>query len=156
MSDLQIKQFKLANNDDIICEVLEWSNEHDASLVIRSCLKIIQVEDFQRGVRFYAFRPWLSFNDNPAEIHVINSDHIIAQTNPSDELMDHYAKTIVAINKSLKDKKIDVPLDEMAHKLETMSEPEFDNYMEGLTKKYHDDDSNFENVIRFPDKSKLH
>jgi len=156
MSDLQIKHFKLANNDEIICEVLEWNSENDAALVIRSCLKIIQLEDFQRGVRFYAFRPWLSFNDDPAEIHVINSDHIIAQSNPSNELLDHYAKTIVSINKSLNDRKIDIPLDEMADRLESMSEEGFENYMESLTKKYNDDDSNFENVIRFPDKSKLH
>jgi len=59
-AETRIKQFKLTNNDEIICEVVEWNepDTQDASIIIRSCMKVILMEDFSRGVRFYAFRPW--------------------------------------------------------------------------------------------------
>ena len=50
MTDTNIKHFKLVNDDEIICEVLEWPDGDDASMIVRSCLRIVLMEDFQKGV----------------------------------------------------------------------------------------------------------
>lgn len=157
MTDTNIKHFKLVNDDEIICEVLEWPAEDDASMLVRSCLRIVLMEDFQKGVRFYAFRPWLSFNDDPSLMHVINAEHVMVQSTPTEELLKHYAKTIVSIKHQMETQtnKLDVPLDEMAEKLEGLDEEGFEEYINSL-KFDGGDDSNIGNIIKFPDKSKLH
>jgi len=94
MAAPQIKQFKLTNEDEIICEVLEWDNEHDASIVIRSALKLIQGVDPDTKVRFFAFRPWFGFQDDPELMQTLNSGHIIGEANPTDRLISHYLETI--------------------------------------------------------------
>lgn len=157
MTDTNIKHFKLVNDDEIICEVLEWPDNDDASMLVRSCLRIVLMEDFQKGVRFYAFRPWLSFNDDPGLMHVINAEHVMVQSTPTEELLKHYAKTIVSIKHQMETQtnKLDVPLDEMAEKLEGLDEEGFEEYINNL-RFDGGDDSNIGNIIKFPDKSKLH
>ena len=55
----QIKQFKLTNDDEIICEVLQWDDEENRAVIIRAVMRIINIEDYHRGLRFFAFRPWI-------------------------------------------------------------------------------------------------
>ena len=52
-----IKQFKLTNDDEIICEVVQWDSEEESTMIIRGAMRIVTMEDFSRGVRLYAFRP---------------------------------------------------------------------------------------------------
>jgi hypothetical protein len=51
------KQFKMSNDDEILCEVIEWNNEENDALIVRNVMRVVQVEDFEKGIRFYAFRP---------------------------------------------------------------------------------------------------
>ena len=60
-----IKQFKLSNDDEIICEVIEWDNEDNSAIITRGMLRIIQGEDVDKGLRFFAFRPWMGFAEDP-------------------------------------------------------------------------------------------
>ena len=132
MSERQIKQFKLTNDDEIICEVLQWDNEESSDMIIRGTLRIINVEDFSKGVRFYAFRPWMIFSEDPESLHTLNSAHIIAETNPSKELLNHYAQSLSEIVKQLKSKrrKKAMSLDDVAAKIDELDEDEFDRYLE--------------------------
>ena len=65
-----IKQFKLTNNDEIICQVLQYDDADNAAMVVRGTMRIIAAEDYTRGVRFYAFRPWMGFTDGPDELNL--------------------------------------------------------------------------------------
>ena len=153
MSKVDIKQFKLSNDDDVICEVLHWDEEDDA-IIVRGALKIINVEDFSRGVRFYAFRPWMVFQDNPEELSTINSGHVVSMCTPSKEVLGHYAGTLDQIKKQLKIKKRDLPLDSVASKMEEMDEDEFEEYMDMLVSELDTTDSDLpENVIKFRPKT---
>lgn len=154
MTESSIKHFKLTNDEEIICDVVEYPNEEDASMIVRSALRIISMEDFQKGVRFYAFRPWMSFSENPQELQILNADHIIAQSTPSGELLKHYAKTLLAIQDQKEGMSLN--LDDVAAKVETLDEDEFEMYIDNLRHQHSGDDSDFDNIIKFPDKSKLH
>ena len=45
-----IKQFKLTNNEVIVCEVLEWDTQEEiADIRISNTLRIVTVEDYSRG-----------------------------------------------------------------------------------------------------------
>lgn len=87
---METKQFKLTNNDEIICEVIKWTDEGD--VLVRSAMRIVQGEDPYKGVRFYYFRPFMVFQDKLPQR--INASHIIAEADPTEEMMEHYAGAI--------------------------------------------------------------
>ena len=75
---MTIKHFKLTNNDEIVCEVLEWDTGDDITdIVVSKALRVVALEDFYRGFKFFCFRPWLSFQDDPSSLQTINSSHIV-------------------------------------------------------------------------------
>ena len=161
MSERQIKQFKLTNDDEIICEVLQWDSEESSDMIIRGTLRIINVEDFTKGVRFYAFRPWMIFSEDPDSLHTLNSAHIIAETNPSKELLKHYSESLSEIIKQLKNKrrKKAMSLDDVAAKIDQLDEEEFDKYLEAALEDtddpldYGDDSDRGSNVVAFKPKN---
>ena len=44
-----IKQFKLTNDEEIVCEVVEWPSEQEPSMVIRKAMKVISMENYREG-----------------------------------------------------------------------------------------------------------
>ena len=65
MSKNDIRQFRLSTGEQIICEVLEWDDEETSSVLARGILKIIETDDWKAGIRLIAFRPFMSFNEDP-------------------------------------------------------------------------------------------
>ena len=49
---MEVKQLKLTNNDEIICEVVTWAEDGD--LIVVNAFKILNVEDQQRGLKYYS------------------------------------------------------------------------------------------------------
>ncbi len=160
MTDL--KQFKLTNDEEIICEVMQWDDPENPAMVVRGAMRIIAAEDFNRGVRFYAFRPWMVFNDNPEELQILNAGHIIGEMTPSKGLVNHYTKTIKAVKKALEKKEL--PLDDIAPKVEKMNEDDFHDFLDAYLKeddvfnpdKIGLDSDNSSNIIKFKPKGTMH
>lgn len=90
---MEIRQFKLANNDEIMCEVVEYHEEDDA-IVIRKSMKMVQVDNMANGTRYYAFRPFMLYQMTPESFQIINCEHIIAEANPDQELILEFFKAI--------------------------------------------------------------
>lgn len=158
MIDKAFKQFKMSNDDEVICEVLEWNNEENDALIVRSVLKVVNVEDFEKGIRFYAFRPWMVFMDDPDELHTINSQHIIAEVTPSTDIIKQYAKAIFELKENIKfkRKKPTASLDDLSQKMLDMDEEEFDLYLTQLAEIADQDSDMPANVIKFKPKGTLH
>ena len=98
---MELKQFKLTNDDEIICEVVKWTDEGD--VIVQSAMRIVQGEDPIRGVRFYFFRPFMVFQEKMPQR--INASHIIAEADPTEEMMEHYAGAINDEMDRVKDRK---------------------------------------------------
>ena len=92
---MEIRQFKLANDDEIMCEVVEYHEEDDA-IVIRKTMKMVQVDNMANGTRYYAFRPFMLYQMTPESFQIINCEHIIAEANPDQELILEFFKAIEA------------------------------------------------------------
>lgn len=123
---MNLKQFKLTNNDEIICEVVE---DADDSIVVRKALKINSAEDFENNVRYYSFRPWVSFQDDPAELSVLNVGHIIGESLPSQTLVVHYAAAVREVELARKDKR-QLNLDDIVDQMSEMDEDELEDFIE--------------------------
>ena len=141
---MTVKQFKLTNDEEIICEVIQWDDPDNAAMVVRGAMRIVLIEDFKRGVRFYAFRPWMGFTDDPSTLQSLNAAHIIGEATPSPDIVKHYDGTIENIKKAIQKK--DMPLDDINEKTSDMSEEEFENFLSDYLK---------ENDIYDPDKPGL-
>ena len=87
---MEVKQFKLSNNDEIIFSIVS----HDAQgyFITVDTFKIINVEDDKRGLKYYYFKPFMVFQEQSEQ--KINSSHIIAEGIPTDEMLEHYAEAI--------------------------------------------------------------
>ena len=95
----EVKQFKLTNDDEIVCEVVEWPTEEEPSIVIRKAMKVISMENYREGARYYAFRPWLMFQDHKENLQILNSLHVVVEASPSKFLVDQYQKFCLELEK---------------------------------------------------------
>ena len=91
---MDLRQFKLVNDDEIICEVLEWNNEETSTIVVRRALKIIAVDDLEGSMRYYTFKPWMLMNNDPDALQVLNSTHIVSESSPAKVAIEYYNDVI--------------------------------------------------------------
>jgi hypothetical protein len=150
---LEIRQFKLATDDENICEVVEYHEEDDA-IVIRKTMKLVMMDNMANGVRYYAFRPFMMYQLEPDSFQVVNCQHIVAEAAPSQDIIHEYFK---ALENSLID---DDTSEENMDEIRRETKRQWDAYQKTKVqtmKEYFSSDSSNENIIRFtPPKDKMH
>ena len=137
MNKANIKQFKLTNNDEIVCEVIDWNTGDEITdVVVNKALRVVSHEDFYRGFKFFCFRPWLSFQEDPACLQTINSSHIVVSSNPTPDILKHYKACLRAITHELKNRGKSkkrttyANLDEINQAIRDMTDEEMDAFLE--------------------------
>ena len=147
---MKLKQFKLTNDDEVVASVIDY-NEAEDTLVVKNALKIFHAEDFDNNVRYYSFKPWMSFQDNIEEIVVIHLGHVIGEVAPSAGLLLHYKEAVDQI-KVIQGKK-EFNIDELMFETQGFDNDELGAY---LKEKFAEQDSSDNNVIQFTPPNKLH
>ena len=147
-----IRHFKLTTNEEIICEVVQWDTNETSGILIRKVMKLCDTYNISSGYKFFSFRPWLSFADDPNILQTVNSDHIIGETTPSDDLIKLYEKSIIKMNKFLKEKSKDLgPID--LEKYDHLTDEELHEVLETKRLKEQQDDEDSDeptNILQFP------
>jgi hypothetical protein len=100
---MDIRQFKLTNSDEIICEVVEWDNESDSSIVVRKALQLVSVNDDVSGIKYYSFRSWAALQESINDLILLNAEHILSEACPSGILIEYYAEAILQQSKHLEE-----------------------------------------------------
>lgn len=92
-----IKQFKLTSGEEIICDVLEYPDDDEdvADIVVKNAYVIFMYGQTPDGTRTYSMRPWMMMQDDPDNMMVLNSNHVVGEANPSEKLIEHYAKVVM-------------------------------------------------------------
>ena len=136
---INVKQLKIADGSEIICEVME---ELEEDIVVRGAFRIARV-DLDNERSYYMFKPWMTYVEESDHFITINLYHLIAATVPSKDILDQYENAIEKISEAVSER--DENLDEMPE--EKLKEKL------GLT-----NDSEVDNVLKFNfiDKTKLH
>lgn len=153
---MNLRQFKLVNDDELICELVQYSDD-ETEILVRKVLKIITADDYDNNVRYYSFKPWISFQEQIDELSVINSMHVLTEVMPSDSLKRHYTKALNDIKNQEELSKKNVDLDQLLEATENLTEEEMREYIQDLIddkKKFAD--SNETNIITFKPKDTLH
>lgn len=96
---VNFKQFKLANGDEIVADVLD--SEEDV-LIIRAPMRIVELENTDEGFSYFSLRPFVAFQDTIDTLQLLNTNQIILETSPSTSIMKHYAAAIHKMSFMLK------------------------------------------------------
>lgn len=113
MIENNVKQIRMSNGDELLCEILE---ELDEDLVVRYCLTIEKISnnDDKKVSTFYIMRPWMTYIEKTDEIITLSKYHCMAYAQPNNELLEQYGsalKTIIELGDEESDKsEIDVLL----------------------------------------------
>ena len=140
-----IRQLKLSNGDEIVCDVVEWPEDDEPNaLVVRNAYKIHMLHPIVPGEnRYYQFRPWMVYQDDSSFFQILNGDHILAEATPSQDMLVQYKRLL---NDEEEDnfEKLQDKLKEM---LDLVNAEEVDLY---------GGDSDMGNLIRFPTTRRFH
>lgn len=104
---MEIKQFKLDNNEEVFAEVVEWNSETNDEVVIRQALRVVAVDSMEESMRYFTFKPWMAMESDPTAIHTIKSKHIVGISTPSKIAMTYY-KDVIEEMKSYDDDNVEL------------------------------------------------
>ena len=99
-----IKQFKLTNGSEIICEVVEWCEKGFHEIIIKNAMEIRHSFDSHENEYYYSISPWIHLQENEYAYTVVDSRHIISTSIPNHILIHQYklATTDMHINANKK------------------------------------------------------
>lgn len=100
-------QFKLSNGDELIAQIIDRT-EDDTNIVVRNAMKIVTLENPESGYRYYSFRPWMVYQDDPTMMQLINQTHIVGEAMPNVLLLEQYNKAVELEEVSSKERKEEV------------------------------------------------
>ena len=140
------RQFKLANGEEILCEVMQWGDEDVAAIVVRKALKIYQVDRLD-GYRMYTLRPWMIYSEDPSQLMTINDHQIIGETTPSATLFKQYQMCIKENKKNFEQEEKQEP-----SWAQNLTDEQLGQMIRDIAK---DSDSNVIDMFQV-DKSKMH
>ena len=89
----EVRQLKLANGEEILCEVMQWSEGDDFEILVRKAMRLIMMENGE-GMKYYAFRPWMVYQESGEDLLIINSSHIVGMGFPTRTLMVQYNEAV--------------------------------------------------------------
>jgi len=91
-------QLKMTGGDEVICEVMEWPDEHGKDLIIRNAMVLSYSfdEDFTNQV--YGLKPWFSMIENPMEYIVVNTDHVMSTAKPNSSFIREYNEALIQMH----------------------------------------------------------
>lgn len=134
-------QFKLSSGDEIIAEVIDEPEGDDYNIVIRRAMVINKTED-KNNIRYYSFRPWMTYQLDKDYLQLLNYNHIIGEAKPDELLLEQYMKALGF------ERKADDVVARDAEELKTL--------IKLVKAGLHDGDSSANNVISLFDRDKLH
>ena len=89
----ETRQLKLANGEEILCEIVQWAEGDDFEILVRKAMRLIMMESSD-GMKYYAFRPWMVYQENGEDLLIINSSHIVGMGFPTRTLLVQYHEAV--------------------------------------------------------------
>ncbi len=145
------RQFKLANGEEILCEIMQWSDEEQACIIIRKAMRIFHVDRVD-GYRMYTLRPWMIYCEDIDQLMTINDAQIIGECTPAPTLMKQYHMVVKEHSDNFLKELKNMPDEDkpFPHNLS-------DEKLEMLMRDIAESDSNVVDLSRFKlDRTKMH
>ena len=59
MTDQEIIQLKLTSGEEVLCEIIEWDSEHNATMVVKNAFEIVFLQSPTGAMRLCTLRPFM-------------------------------------------------------------------------------------------------
>lgn len=143
---MTITQFRLSNGDEVMAEVIQEPQGDEMQIIIRNAMQIITM-DANPSIRYYSFRPWMVYQNDPNYFQLLNFSHIVGEAKPDPLMEEQYRKALEIERNTNRVTKSDV--DKKYQELMDM--------IDSSEYSLYELDSAHSNVIHFQfDKGKLH
>ena len=132
MTDQEIIQLKLSSGEEVLCEIVQWDDDHNATILAKNAFEIVFLQSPTGAMRLCTLRPFMGGQIEEGYNIALNGDLIVSQASPTREILNNYRDTLQEYLKFNQG-----PTDEELKEIEK--------------------EEAIENIIHFPvDKSKLH
>jgi len=149
--ETNFRQFKLANGEEILCEIMQWSDEENPAIVVRKTMRIFHVDRVD-GFRMYTLRPWMIYCEDPNQLMTINDNQIIGECTPSPILMKQYKMVVKEHLQSFQEE-----LEKLADEDKPFPHNLSDEKLEMMMRDIAESDSNVVDLSSFKlDRTKMH
>lgn len=81
----RVKQLMMTTGDEILCEIID---EDQDDLIVRNVVRM--AENVTEEGRYWIFRWYMTYQDDPERFLLIKSDKIVAVGNPLSALVNQY------------------------------------------------------------------
>ena len=140
------KQIKLVNGDELIANVVDVQ-EDEGIYIVNEALRIVEVENIEEGISYFALRPLMSFTDETDKLHIISTAHITIETFPGEHILEHYKMTIDKMKKIYE-------VGKTMEDLEELDEEEYEQFMKDIDS--DDEPIKGDNILKFKPKGTFH
>lgn len=103
--NMDIVQFKLINGEEIICNIVEGTNEDEIQISHALRLRETQIlhQDETHEIRGYQMTPWMTYQMDMTLSVSLNSNHIVAKVIPQDYVKKHYMQCLTTLEETMMD-----------------------------------------------------
>ena len=94
MTEEEIIQLKLASGEEVLCEIIQWDDDHNATIVVKNAFEIVFLQSPTGAMRLCTLRPFMIGQVEEGYNIALNGDMITAQAQPTREILDNYRDTL--------------------------------------------------------------
>lgn len=122
--EYSIKQFKMVNGEEIVCEVLDESPE---SFAIRNAF-VLHEKETTDGYKYFTFRTFMTYQDTPVSVMLIMNDKVMAIAIPSNDMKEQYFTAMEQMAEHLaEDAELDQPVQQPKSNVQSIEDWLADN-----------------------------
>ena len=94
MTEEEIIQLKLSSGEEVLCEIIEWDNAHNATILVKNAFEIVFLQSPTGAMRLCTLRPFMVGQVEEGYNIALNGDMITAQASPTREILSNYRETL--------------------------------------------------------------
>ena len=128
VNELKLRQFKLTNGDEIVCEIME---DLELDLVIRFALRLTTVSSEDNKI-YYIFKPFMIYQTNQNNVITLNTSHIMGAAIPDDDLLPQYFSAVDMLKRDTSDRKVEEETDALFDELFSRLDSDQNQYRNSL------------------------
>tara|TARA_R110002124_G_scaffold5827_1_gene36457 strand:- start:60 stop:527 length:468 start_codon:yes stop_codon:yes gene_type:complete len=148
ISNPDIAQFKLSNGNEVVCEVIEWSDDNQPDMIVRNAMQVVGGYDAETDETFFIFRPWCSFVESHSELIVLNSSHILSTNKVNRGLFMEWSSAVKSMHSNAQERDLEFAREDA--RIQNHLEKSFMKLSEETTSV--DAGVSLTNVLSFPNK----
>jgi hypothetical protein len=94
MTEEEIIQLKLSSGEEVLCEIIQWDDDHNATILVKNAFEIYFLQSPTGAMRLCTLRPFMVGQVEEGYNIALNGDMIIAQASPTREILSNYRETL--------------------------------------------------------------